>query len=101
MDALLTALVSILLLTGTTAQAQGMSREQAVQSLSHVDAQTRRREIAKFGRDVTIEPFVVIGPGVSIADGGMLFTVIPSGASSTATARGSASSAAAPSGPGG
>src|SRR6185369_12144129 len=26
----------------------------------------------KFGNDVTIEPFVVIGPGVSIADGAVI-----------------------------
>ena len=49
MRAILSALLSILLLTGTTAQAQGMSREQAVLSLSHADAQTRRDAASRLG----------------------------------------------------
>ena len=53
------ALVSILLLTGTAAQSQGLSREQAVQSLSHADAQMRRDAASRLGEvgsmaDVTL-----------------------------------------------
>jgi len=47
--ALLAALVSILLLTFTAAQSQGLSREQAVQSLSDADAQTRRGAASRLG----------------------------------------------------
>ena len=49
MHALLAALVSILLLTFTAAQSQGLSREQAVQSLSDADAQTRRDAASRLG----------------------------------------------------
>ena len=49
MCALLTALVSVLLLTFTAAQSQGLSREQAVQSLSGADAQTRRDAATRLG----------------------------------------------------
>ena len=42
-------LMSILLLTGTAAQSQGISREQAVQSLSHADAQARRDAASRLG----------------------------------------------------
>jgi len=57
--ALLAALVSILLLSFTAAQAQSFSREQAVQSLSQVDAQTRRDAASRLGEvgsmaDVTL-----------------------------------------------
>jgi len=57
--ALVSALVSILLLTGTAAQAQGLSHEQAVQSLSHADAQMRRDAASRLGEvgsmaDVTL-----------------------------------------------
>ncbi len=41
--------MSILLLTGTAAQSQGISREQAVQSLSHADAQARRDAASRLG----------------------------------------------------
>lgn len=59
MHALLAALVSILLLSFTAAQAQSFSREQAVQSLSQVDAQTRRDAASRLGEvgsmaDVTL-----------------------------------------------
>ena len=59
MYALVSALLSILLLTGTAAQSQGLSREQAVQSLSHADAQTRRDAASRLGEvgsmaDVTL-----------------------------------------------
>jgi len=47
--ALLAALVSTLLLTFTAAQSQGLSREQAVQSLSDADAQTRRDAASRLG----------------------------------------------------
>jgi tetratricopeptide (TPR) repeat protein len=47
--ALLTGLVSILLLTFTAAQSQGLSREQAVQSLSGAEAQTRRDAASRLG----------------------------------------------------
>ena len=49
MHALLAALVSTLLLTFTAAQSQGLSREQAVQSLSDADAQTRRDAASRLG----------------------------------------------------
>jgi tetratricopeptide (TPR) repeat protein len=57
--ALVSAVVSILLLTGAAAQSQGLSREQAVQSLSHADAQTRRDAASRLGEvgsmaDVTL-----------------------------------------------
>lgn len=59
MHALVSALVSILLFTGTAAQSQGLSREQAVQSLSYADAQTRRDAASRLGEvgsmaDVTL-----------------------------------------------
>ena len=59
MYALVSALVSIFLLTGTAAQSQGLTREQAVQSLSHADAQTRRDAASRLGEvgsmaDVTL-----------------------------------------------
>ena len=59
MYAVVFALVSILLLTGTAAQSQGLSREQAVQSLSHADAQMRRDAASRLGEvgsmaDVTL-----------------------------------------------
>jgi tetratricopeptide (TPR) repeat protein len=57
--ALVSVLVSIFLLTGTAAQSQGLSREQAVQSLSHADPQTRRDAASRLGEvgsmaDVTL-----------------------------------------------
>jgi tetratricopeptide (TPR) repeat protein len=57
--ALASALVAILLLAGTAAQSQGLSREQALQSLSHADAQTRRDAASRLGEvgsmaDVTL-----------------------------------------------
>ena len=56
---LFAALMSILLLTGTAAQPQGLSREQAVQSLFQTDAQTRRDAASRLGEvgtmaDVTL-----------------------------------------------
>ena len=59
MYALASALVAILLLTSTAAQSQGLSREQALQSLSHADAQTRRDAASRLGEvgsmaDVTL-----------------------------------------------
>jgi tetratricopeptide (TPR) repeat protein len=47
--ALLTGLVSVLLLTGATAHAQELRREQAVQRLSHAAAQTRREATDRLG----------------------------------------------------
>jgi tetratricopeptide (TPR) repeat protein len=47
--ALLTILVSMLLLTGTTAQAQEVRREQAVRLLSHAAAETRREATDRLG----------------------------------------------------
>ena len=57
--ALLTSLVVMLLLTGTAAQAQELSREQAVQRLSDADTQTRREATLRLGEvgrmaDVTL-----------------------------------------------
>ena len=59
MNTLLTSLVAMLLLTGTTAQAQELSREQAVQLLSDTNAQTRREGTVRLGEvgmmaDVTL-----------------------------------------------
>jgi tetratricopeptide (TPR) repeat protein len=53
------ALASILSLSGTVAQSQGLSREQAVQSLSDADAPTRRDAASRLGEvgsmaDVTL-----------------------------------------------
>jgi tetratricopeptide (TPR) repeat protein len=58
-NALFAALASILLFTGAAAQAQELSREQAVQLLSHADAQTRREATLRLGEvgrmaDVTL-----------------------------------------------
>ncbi len=57
--ALLTSLAVMLLLTGTAAQAQELSREQAVQLLSDANAQTRRDATLRLGEvgrmdDVTL-----------------------------------------------
>ncbi len=49
MQVVVSVLMSILLLTGTAAQSQGISREQAVQSLSHADAQARRDAASRLG----------------------------------------------------
>ena len=49
MNALFSALLSILLLSGTAAHAQGLSREQAAQSLSAADAQARRDAATRLG----------------------------------------------------
>src|SRR5262249_32930869 len=48
-QALLSALLSILLLAGATAQADGLSREQAARSLFDADAQTRRDAAGRLG----------------------------------------------------
>ncbi len=49
MQVAVSVLMSILLLTGTAAQSQGIRREQAVQSLSHADAQARRDAASRLG----------------------------------------------------
>ena len=49
MNALFSALVSILLLSVTAAQAQGLSREQAAQALSQTDTQMRRDAVSRLG----------------------------------------------------
>ena len=49
MQVVVTVLMSILLLADTTAQPQGISREQAVQSLSHAEAQARRDAASRLG----------------------------------------------------
>ena len=48
-NALFSALVSILLLSGTAAHAQGLSREQAAQALSKADTQMRRDAVSRLG----------------------------------------------------
>jgi tetratricopeptide (TPR) repeat protein len=48
-NALFSALMSILLLSGMAAQAQGLSREQAVQALSEADTQVRRDAVSRLG----------------------------------------------------
>ncbi len=59
MHSLAAVLASILLLTVAAAQSQGLSREQAVQSLSRADAQARRDAASRLGEvgsmaDVTL-----------------------------------------------
>ena len=49
MNALLSALVSILLIPGGAAQAQGLSQEQAAQALSQADTQMRRDAVSRLG----------------------------------------------------
>ena len=49
MSALVSALVSILLLCGTAAQAQGLNREQAARALSNADTQIRRDAVSRLG----------------------------------------------------
>ncbi|TMG81474.1 MAG: hypothetical protein E6H78_16735, partial [Betaproteobacteria bacterium] len=49
MRVLVLALVSALCLASATAQSQGLSREQAAQSLSHRDAQARRDAANRLG----------------------------------------------------
>ena len=49
MNALFSALVSILLLSGAAAHAQGLSREQAAQALSQPDTQMRRNAVSRLG----------------------------------------------------
>ena len=49
MQVVVAVLMSILLLTGTAAQSQGMTREQAAQSLSHAEAQARRDAASRLG----------------------------------------------------
>jgi tetratricopeptide (TPR) repeat protein len=48
-NALFSALVSILLLSGPAAQPQGLSREQAAQALPKADTQTRRDAASRLG----------------------------------------------------
>jgi tetratricopeptide (TPR) repeat protein len=48
-NALLTGLASMLLLTSTTVQGQELRREQAVQLLSHATAETRREATVRLG----------------------------------------------------
>jgi tetratricopeptide (TPR) repeat protein len=49
LQVVVTVLMSILLLAGTAAQSQGISREQAVQSLSHAEAKARRDAASRLG----------------------------------------------------
>jgi Flp pilus assembly protein TadD len=48
-NALLSALASIVLLSGTAAHAQELSREQAAQALSKADTQMRRDAVSRLG----------------------------------------------------
>jgi tetratricopeptide (TPR) repeat protein len=48
-QALISVLTSILLLTGAAVQAQGLNHEQAVQALSSADVQTRRDAVGRLG----------------------------------------------------
>lgn len=48
-QALSSALLSILLLAGAAAQPQGLSRERALQALSHADTQMRRDAVNRLG----------------------------------------------------
>src|SRR5881409_2530931 len=49
MHALFSTLIWLLLLAGTAAQAQELSREQAMQALSHADTQMRRDAVMRLG----------------------------------------------------
>jgi HEAT repeat protein len=49
MNAPFCALVSLLLLSGTPAQAQGLTRQQAAQALSNADTQIRRDAVSRLG----------------------------------------------------
>ena len=69
MNALFSALVSILLLSVTAAQAQGLSREQAAQALSKADTQMRRDAVTRLGEVGTMADATLLVKALRDADG--------------------------------
>ncbi|MEP6655636.1 MAG: hypothetical protein ABJC33_00275 [Betaproteobacteria bacterium] len=68
MNALFSALVSILLLSGMAAQAQGLSREQAAQALSQADPQMRRDAAGRLGEVGTMADATLLVSALRDAD---------------------------------
>ena len=68
MNALFSALVLILLLSGTAAQAQGLSREQAAQALSKADTQMRRDAVSRLGEVGTMADATLLVNALRDAD---------------------------------
>ncbi len=68
MNALFTALVSILLLSGMTAQAQGLGREQAAQALASADTQVRRDAVSRLGEVGTMADATLLVNALRDAD---------------------------------
>lgn len=68
MNALISALVVILLLSGTAAHAQGLSREQAVQALSQTDAKLRRDAVSRLGEVGTMSDATLLVNALRDAD---------------------------------
>jgi len=69
MNALFSALMSILLLSVTAAQAQGLSREQAAQALSKADTQLRRDAVSRLGEVGTMADATLLVKALRDADG--------------------------------
>jgi tetratricopeptide (TPR) repeat protein len=67
-NALFSVLVSILLLSGTAAQAQGLSREQAAQALSKADTQMRRDAVSRLGEVGTMADATLLVSALRDAD---------------------------------
>ena len=67
-NALFSALVSIPLLSGTAAEAQGLSREQAAQALSKADTQMRRDAVTQLGEVGTMADATLLVNAVRDAD---------------------------------
>ena len=68
MNALVSALASILLLSGTAAHAQELSREQAAQALSKVDTQTRQDAVNRLGEVGTMADATLLVNALRDAD---------------------------------
>ena len=68
LQALLSALMSILLLAGTAAQAQELSREQAVQALSDSHVQMRRDAVGRLGEVGTMADAALLVNALRDAD---------------------------------
>jgi tetratricopeptide (TPR) repeat protein len=69
MNALFSALVSLMLLSGTAAQAQELSREQAVQALSKADTPMRRDAASRLGEVGTMADATLLVSALRDADG--------------------------------
>lgn len=68
MNALFSVLVSILLLSGMTAQAQGLGREQAAQALTSSDTQVRRDAVSRLGEVGTMADATLLVNALRDAD---------------------------------